>query len=231
MSNTNQIINKLLQEHIKGNSTQNDTNIIKTYNMAEWIGLKKVDANLKLPKLLDGYIGIITITTLRAIITIRQWFHRFENHEPFETPLIMFPLIKRANADQGLVPCIKFFFNYGFYKFGLEFCLMGIVALIGTRLDFYSILYCIWLMILFSMRRKTISKIWPFFKIFAIVLLPLQYALVIALPTWLCIGTKISYLYKFIIFTSIMIINIFMSHLLQFIRNGNIFGVAVKFCN
>ena len=153
--------------------------------------MKKVDSSFRLSELLEGYIGIITVTTFRAIISIRQWFFRQGNGEPLGTPMVMFPNIKRADADKGIVPCLKFLFNYGFYKFGLEFCLMGIVLLIGTRLDFYSVLYSIWLMILFSMNRKTTSRVWPFLKVFAIVLLPVQYALVVAPPTWLCIGMYI----------------------------------------
>ncbi|XP_058794046.1 piezo-type mechanosensitive ion channel component isoform X2 [Phymastichus coffea] len=175
------------------NGTSNST--WKGNNTAAWIGFSKTanatendSVEPTLPKLLEGYIGIITVTTLRAIIAVRQSFHRQENGEPLETPSVMFPKIKRADADKGIVSCIKFLFNYGFYKFGLEFCLMGTVALIGIRLDFYSLLYSIWLMILFSMNRKTVAKVWPFLKVFAVVLLPLQYAFAVGLPPWLCIG-------------------------------------------
>ena len=140
-----------------------------------------------LPDLLKGYIGIITITTLRAIITIRQWFYRQANGEPLDPPLVMFPKISRGDADKDIASCLKFLFNFGFYKFGLEFCLMSIVALIGTRLDFYSVLYSIWLIILFALKRKTVSRLWPVFKLFVIILLPIQYALVVAPPTWFCI--------------------------------------------
>lgn len=178
--------------HIPGNATQNETDIIKTYNIAEWVGLRKVDTAIRLPKLLEGYIGIIAVTTFRAVIIVRQCFYRQAKNQPLETPMIMFPKIKRVDADKGLMPCLKFLFNYGFYKFGLEFCLMGMVALIGTRLDFYSVLYCVWLMVLFSLNRKTTSRVWPFLRAFAVVLLPLQYALVLAPPTWLCIGTLFS---------------------------------------
>lgn len=141
-----------------------------------------------LAELLKGYIGIITVTTLRKIIRIRQCFYRQQRGESLDTPQVMFPSITRADADKGIQECLKFLFNYGFYKFGVEMCLIGIVALIGTRLDFYSVLYSIWLLLFFSLKRKTISKIWPFFKFFAIVLLPIQYALVVSLPSWLCLG-------------------------------------------
>ncbi|XP_033209745.1 piezo-type mechanosensitive ion channel component isoform X3 [Belonocnema kinseyi] len=171
------------------NYVENQTGVASNntvYNIAEWIGMKKAAAS-ELPDLLKGYIGIITVTTLRAIITVRQWFHRQTNGEPLDPPLVMFPKIARADADKGLVPCLKFLFNFGFYKFGVEFCMMAIVALIGTRLDFYSVLYSVWLIILFSLKRKTTSRLWPLFKVFVIVLLPIQYAVVVAPPTWFCI--------------------------------------------
>lgn len=148
--------------------------------------MKKAVAS-ELPDLLKGYLGIITVTTLRAIITVRQWFYRQANGEPLDPPQVMFPKVTRADADKGLIPCLKFLFNFGFYKFGVEFCMMAIVALIGTRLDFYSVLYSMWLIILFSLKRKTTSRLWPLFKVFVIVLLPIQYAIVVAPPTWFCI--------------------------------------------
>ncbi|XP_014483161.1 PREDICTED: piezo-type mechanosensitive ion channel component isoform X3 [Dinoponera quadriceps] len=165
---------------------ENQQYINITYNIAEWFGMRKADPG-GLPKLLAGYIGIVTVTTCRKIIRVRQWFYRIDKGEPFDTPQVMFPAITRADADKGIPECLKFLFNYGFYKFGLEMCLIGIVALIGTRLDFYSVLYCVWLLLFFSLKRKAVARLWPFFKFFAIIFLPVQYAIVVAPPSWLCI--------------------------------------------
>ncbi|XP_018407088.1 PREDICTED: piezo-type mechanosensitive ion channel component [Cyphomyrmex costatus] len=162
--------------------TSNNT----VYNIAEWFGMKKADPGM-LPDLLKGYIGIVTVTTFRKIIRIRQWFYRHNKGESLDTPQVMFPTITRMDADKGLPECLKFLFNYGFYKFGLEMCLIGIVTLIGTRLDFYSVLYSVWLLLFFSLKRKTVARIWPCFRTFAIILLPIQYAIVVAPPSWLCI--------------------------------------------
>ncbi|XP_018346601.1 PREDICTED: piezo-type mechanosensitive ion channel component isoform X2 [Trachymyrmex septentrionalis] len=156
------------------------------YNIAEWFGMKKAGPGM-LPDLLKGYIGIVTVTTFRKIIRIRQWFYRHNKGESLDTPQVMFPTITRMDADKGLPECLKFLFNYGFYKFGLEMCFIGIVTLIGTRLDFYSVLYSIWLLLFFSLKRKTVARIWPCFRTFAIILLPIQYAIVVAPPSWLCI--------------------------------------------
>ncbi|KAK0162943.1 hypothetical protein PV327_006669 [Microctonus hyperodae] len=157
-----------------------------TYNIAEWIGMKKAATGM-LPDLLKGYIGIVTVTTVRAIIIIRQCFHRSSKGEPLETPQVMFPKITRADADKGIAECLKFFFNYGFYKFGLECCLITIVALIGTRMDFYSVIYGIWLLIFFAQSRRVTAIIWPFFHIFIIIIIPIQYAFAVAPPPWFCI--------------------------------------------
>ncbi|KAK2582220.1 hypothetical protein KPH14_004571 [Odynerus spinipes] len=165
-----------------------DSNITNTTqsNIFEWLGITKGEPG-HLAELLKGYIGILTITTLRKIIRIRQWFYRHSKGEPLDTPLVMFSDISRMDADRGIPECLKFLFNYGFYKFGLEMCLIGIVTLIGTRLDFYSVLYGCWLLLLFSTKRKIVCKIWPFFKTFVVVLLPIQYALVVTPSTLLCI--------------------------------------------
>ncbi|XP_034951283.1 piezo-type mechanosensitive ion channel component isoform X2 [Chelonus insularis] len=171
---------------IPDSNNNHTVNHTKTFNIAEWIGMDKAKPGM-LPDLLKGYIGIVTVTTIRAIITVRQCFYRYSKGESMETPQIMFPKIKRADADKGIAECLKFFLNYGFYKFGLEFCLIGIVALIGTRLDFYSVIYGVWLLVLFAQTRRTAAKIWPFFRVFAIVMLIVQYACVVAPPTWLCI--------------------------------------------
>ncbi|XP_011312853.1 piezo-type mechanosensitive ion channel component 1 isoform X3 [Fopius arisanus] len=165
----------------KENNTSNHT-----YNSAEWIGLRKAAPGM-LPDLLKGYIGIVTVTTFRAIIMVRQCFYRHGKGQSLDTPQVMFPSITRAEADRGIGECLKFLFNYGFYKFGLELCFMVLVALIGTRLDFFSVLYGVWLLIMFAQKRRTIARIWPFFKGFVMILLPLQYFFAVAPPPWLCI--------------------------------------------
>ncbi|XP_046586932.1 piezo-type mechanosensitive ion channel component isoform X2 [Neodiprion lecontei] len=156
------------------------------YNIAEWIGMRKELPN-RLPILLKGYIGIITVTTFRGIILVRQMFYRQMRGLSLKTPMIMFPSITRKDADMGIIECLKFLFNYGFYKFGLEFCFIAIIALISTRLDFYSVLYAVWLGFLYCCRRPTLSKLWPIFQCFGILIIPIQYFIVVAPPPWLCI--------------------------------------------
>lgn len=70
----------------------------------------------------------------------------------------------------------------------LQVCLCMTVALIGFRLDLYSILHGLWLCILFSLSRNGLSAIWNVYMVFTAVLIPIQYVMAIGLPPGLCIG-------------------------------------------
>lgn len=65
---------------------------------------------------------------------------------------------------------------------------MATVAVIGIRMDFYAMLYSIWLCILFSMKRSILARIWVFYLMFIAVLLPFQYFMAVGLPPTLCEG-------------------------------------------
>lgn len=77
--------------------------------------------------------------------------------------------------------------NYCFYKFGLELSLITMVYVAWLRMDLIgSILICWCLM--FSLSRRYVCRLlWPFFLIYLAIELPLQYAMVLGLPTTLCI--------------------------------------------
>lgn len=67
---------------------------------------------------------------------------------------------------------------------------MATVALIGTRMDLYAVLYGVWLCVLVIMNRKKLAKIWGIFQVFIVMLIPIQYAMAVGLPPALCIGKK-----------------------------------------
>ncbi|XP_049832005.1 piezo-type mechanosensitive ion channel component isoform X1 [Schistocerca gregaria] len=159
-----------------------------TANDMDWVGFHKSSEDFSLPELLKGYIGLILVATFRAVINIRQKYVRHLRGFSTLRPTVMFPNIRRADADKDLKSFVKYLFNYGFYKLGLEACLMATVGLIGTRLDFYAVLYSFWLCLLFAMRRETAARIWIFYQIFIAVLLPVQYALAVGLPPGLCLS-------------------------------------------
>ena len=65
---------------------------------------------------------------------------------------------------------------------------MATVALIGTRMDLYAVLYGVWLCVLVIMRREKLAKIWGIYQVFIVMLIPIQYAMAVGLPPGLCIN-------------------------------------------
>jgi len=70
---------------------------------------------------------------------------------------------------------------------------MATVALIGTRMDVYAVLYGIWLCVLVIMKRAYLAQIWGIYQLFIVILVPIQYAMAVGLPPALCIGKQLMY--------------------------------------
>lgn len=93
---------------------------IHTYNNAEWLGFHKTDKNHSLPHLVRWNIVYILAVTLWAVVLVRQFNFRVSRGKPTTRPYFMFPSIRRSDADKNLINCLKYLFNYSFYKFGVE---------------------------------------------------------------------------------------------------------------
>lgn len=65
-------------------------------------------------------IAYIVIVSLWAVIKIRQSNYRSLKGLRTSRQFLMFPKIKRVDADKNLKTCCKYLLNYGFYKFGVE---------------------------------------------------------------------------------------------------------------
>lgn len=62
------------------------------------------------------------------------------------------------------------------------------MAVIGFRMDVVSVIYAVWLCILYCVGRRMLSKLWDVFLFFIVVFIPIQYFMVIGLPPSLCIS-------------------------------------------
>ncbi|KAL8179555.1 UNVERIFIED_CONTAM: hypothetical protein K2H54_068338 [Gekko kuhli] len=107
---------------------------------AYWIGgLMKCHDNV-LP-CLKAHLTILALMALEATVHRHQFFYRTENQLILPATGSMFDGITRQNLDDGLLSCIKYFVNYGFYKFGLEMCFVAAINVIGKRMDLYSLIH------------------------------------------------------------------------------------------
>ncbi|XP_047463265.1 piezo-type mechanosensitive ion channel component 2 [Mugil cephalus] len=152
-----------------------------------WCGaLRKCEGRI-LP-CLKNHLMVLGLLVFEATVHRHQLYFRLHNNlkpPPFS---IIFQGITRQHLDHGVLPCIKYFINFFFYKFGLEICLIVAVNVIGQRMDFYALLHsCALLAVLSRRRRKAIGEVWPKYCCFTSGLMVLQYLLCIGIPPALCV--------------------------------------------
>ncbi|KAL1457562.1 hypothetical protein WDU94_007775 [Cyamophila willieti] len=92
----------------------------KTYNSAEWLGFYKVSDSNTLAHLLSGYIAVIMVVTLNTVVCTRQKYKRHLKGRSLARPYIMFPRVSYKEVDKDIIHCVKYLFNYAFYRFGVE---------------------------------------------------------------------------------------------------------------
>ncbi|KAL1491500.1 hypothetical protein ABEB36_012089 [Hypothenemus hampei] len=157
-------------------------------NNMHWLGFDKSDqVGRSVPSLVKWNIIYILIVTLYSIILVRQHNYRIARGRPTTRAFFMFPRITRIDADKNLKNMLKYLANYAYFKFGVEISFMATVAVIAIRMDLYAIFYGIWLVVLYSLKRSTLSKVWIFYLLFTAILLPIQYFMAVGLPPTLCI--------------------------------------------
>jgi hypothetical protein len=169
-----------------GGTLINNTDVT---NNAIWIGFKKAaPPKMRLGKLIRPYLIYIVIVSVHSFITLYQTIKRIKQNKPPRTPTVVFKNIKRADADRDLPHLFKYLVNYGFYKFGIEICLIGYLIVISYRMDIVACCYAVWLCFLYKIERTHAKKIWGYATVFLVVSIPIQYLSLIGLPPGLCIA-------------------------------------------
>lgn len=133
------------------------------------------------------YLLILLILTINSVITLRQRIHRLRYGVVDNPASLLFLQITRRDADRDFLNLAKFLLNFGFYKFGLEVTILSMILLIGNRMDVMSLIYSICVMLCSLLKRKTVSKFWPFLTLTVMISIPLQYIMSLGIPPILCI--------------------------------------------
>ncbi|XP_059190060.1 piezo-type mechanosensitive ion channel component 2 [Centropristis striata] len=152
-----------------------------------WCGaLRKCEGRI-LP-CLRNHLMVLGLLVFEATVHRHQLYFRLHNDLKAPPFSIIFQGITRQHLDHGVLPCIKYFINFFFYKFGLEISLIVAVNVIGQRMDFYAVLHsCALLAVLSRRRRKAIGEVWPKYCCFTAGLMVLQYLLCIGIPPAVCV--------------------------------------------
>uniref|UniRef100_A0A4W5NPH0 Piezo TM25-28 domain-containing protein n=1 Tax=Hucho hucho TaxID=62062 RepID=A0A4W5NPH0_9TELE len=160
---------------------------VKPVDPAIWCGALRKCEDRILP-CLSNHLMVLGLLVFEVTVHRHQLYYRLHNNLKVPTFSIIFQGITRQHLDQGILPCIKYFINYFFYKFGLEVCFVVAVNVIGQRMDFYSLLHsCALMAVLSRRRRKAMGEVWPKYCCFTASLMVLQYLLCIGIPPALCV--------------------------------------------
>uniref|UniRef100_A0A3B5L8N6 Piezo TM25-28 domain-containing protein n=1 Tax=Xiphophorus couchianus TaxID=32473 RepID=A0A3B5L8N6_9TELE len=134
-----------------------------------------------------NHLMVLGLLVFEATVHRHQLYFRLRNDLKSPPFSIIFQFITRQHLDHGVLPCVKYFINFGFYKFGLEISLIIAVNVIGQRMDFYALLHSGALIAVLSRRRrKAIGEVWPKYCCFTAGLMVFQYLLCIGIPPALC---------------------------------------------
>ncbi|KAJ8015812.1 hypothetical protein DPEC_G00000240 [Dallia pectoralis] len=137
---------------------------------------------------LRNHLMVLGLLVFEVTVHRHQLYYRLSNDLKAPTFSVVFQNITRQHLDQGILPCIKYFINYFYYKFGLEVCFVVAVNVIGQRMDFYALLHSVALVAVLSRRRrKSIGEVWPKYCCFTAGLMVLQYLVCIGIPPALCV--------------------------------------------
>ncbi|OTF73298.1 hypothetical protein BLA29_006379, partial [Euroglyphus maynei] len=134
------------------------------------------------------YIALIIILVFRTVILLRQYLYRnhdYNNDRPLLEGVI-FPDVDRPMADKDFANFFKFLLNFGFYKFGVEICLILMTITIGNHGDIFSVLYCLFLIAFVLFNRSECHRFWSYLVGFMAIILPYQYLVCLGIAPGLC---------------------------------------------
>ncbi|XP_018645840.1 hypothetical protein Smp_136560 [Schistosoma mansoni] len=136
----------------------------------------------------EPYGALLVVTVVWHAIAYRQ--RQFYNNDKITRPGegIIFPGVTINSMGYDLLNVVKFAFNYGFYKFGLELCHCTTVVTTCARVDAFSVLYLLLMLVFLFSPRRVCARLWPSYMVILAVLIPIQYASCVGLPPGLCLS-------------------------------------------
>uniref|UniRef100_H3AU40 Uncharacterized protein n=1 Tax=Latimeria chalumnae TaxID=7897 RepID=H3AU40_LATCH len=135
----------------------------------------------------QNHLIILALMAFEVTVYRHQLYYRLHNQLTPPITGTLFDSITWQHLDDGLLKCIKYFINYFYYKFGLEFCFVMAVNVIGQRMDLYALVHVCWLIaVLYRRRRKSIAEVWLKYCCFIACIITLQYLLCVGIPPALC---------------------------------------------
>ncbi|XP_070509149.1 piezo-type mechanosensitive ion channel component-like [Chironomus tepperi] len=145
-----------------------DDNLDVKFVLKEFIEWFNVDPNNTFYQKICFYFIIIVVLTIHCGLKFRQECNRKKESLPIEVPKTIF---RSDNTD--VTYFIKFFIDYGYQNFGVELTMLTFLILMFSRLDFISVFYVPFFVVLTFLKRRQLKIFWiitTFFVSFSVVL-------------------------------------------------------------
>lgn len=157
-------------------------------NAVHWLGMEKDTQQRPFTQIVMNYEWFLITATIYTLICVHLKRDRYNRGQPLDRPKHIFPDITREQADRGMPNMCKFLVNFFFAKFGIECTFMMVLVLASIRMDLVAIVYVTWLLALFLGDANFKRIVWPYFRVYIIVSILLQYFLTVGIPPFVCIG-------------------------------------------
>uniref|UniRef100_H3B3G1 Piezo type mechanosensitive ion channel component 2 n=1 Tax=Latimeria chalumnae TaxID=7897 RepID=H3B3G1_LATCH len=109
-------------------------NYSESVDPTNWVGLRKSSPLLVY---LRNNLLMLAILAFEVTIYRHQEYYRLRNNLTAPVTKTIFHDITRQHLDDGIVNCAKYFINYFFYKFGLEYCICMKINTVESAFYFY----------------------------------------------------------------------------------------------
>lgn len=136
---------------------------------------------------ISSYIIYMILTSLHAVVKLRDHLIRYSTHKQKDTKLL-FPDITRQDAERDFPGLLKYVLNYGYFKFGFEITMIGLMSTIAHRRDLFALTYLIWLVLLLCLSRFRCARIWEMLQLYFVLSIFVQYVYLLNFPPNLCNG-------------------------------------------
>ncbi|XP_030385687.1 piezo-type mechanosensitive ion channel component isoform X1 [Scaptodrosophila lebanonensis] len=158
-----------------------------TVNFAEWVGLKKTEPMwIDMLRYISPYIIYMVVASLHAVVKLRDHLIRAYMRD-YRDQKVLFPDTERQDAERDFPGLVKYLCNYGFFKFGIEITLVGLIATISHRRDLIAVTYLLWFILILFISRVQCARIWDILQLYFILSILLQYIYFLSFPPNLCI--------------------------------------------
>ncbi|XP_076272842.1 piezo-type mechanosensitive ion channel component-like isoform X2 [Rhynchophorus ferrugineus] len=170
-----------------GHYVRNGLNHSVVLNSAEWLGFRQSQFGWRYVDFegIKWSFVLAAAVSLYRVVGLRQRHYRLARGVSTRMPETLFPDVDYRNCHDSTGNMIRFLVNYGYYRFGIELSAIVATIVLYVRMDLFSIIISIFLLVLLGRPRRFVIKMWFVVMLLLLVMVPFQYLMTLGFwPTF-----------------------------------------------